>query len=172
VKAVIEEDSKILISVHAIIVTCGGKILIIQRPDRESVHYGRGCWEVPGGQVDGTELSAEYLISEVRREIKEEVGLDIIWVIPITVINRFIEGGPRDGDRHFQHFFLCWAGKFDEDDIELSAEHQHRGWVINPEDLASLEFMPNHQQMIESVLANMGDFRALCEECAQFRVSP
>jgi 8-oxo-dGTP diphosphatase len=57
--------------VVAIIFDNKGRLLITQR----SMHTSHGgLWEFPGGKLEAGELPAEALI----REIKEEVGLDIL----------------------------------------------------------------------------------------------
>lgn len=55
----------------AVIVDQQQRILITQRPSHTS-HAGR--WEFPGGKLEANELPEEALI----REIKEEVGLNVI----------------------------------------------------------------------------------------------
>ncbi len=58
----------------------GDKILLVQqaRPD-----HARGKWSVPGGKVD----EGENFHDAVRREMKEEVGLDISAIKPIGIIH-------------------------------------------------------------------------------------
>jgi 8-oxo-dGTP diphosphatase len=49
--------------------TQGAKVLLIKRKNEPS----KGCWAIPGGHVD----EEEDLEDAVRREVKEETGLDI-----------------------------------------------------------------------------------------------
>ena len=46
-----------------------GALLMVRR-GREP---GRGLWSVPGGKVD----RGEYLVDALRREVKEETGIDV-----------------------------------------------------------------------------------------------
>ncbi len=59
------------IEVVAAVVRRNGKILITSRLD--NVHLG-GLWEFPGGKVE----PAESLEGALLREIREELGVDII----------------------------------------------------------------------------------------------
>ncbi|KTD08257.1 8-oxo-dGTP diphosphatase [Legionella jamestowniensis DSM 19215] len=55
----------------AVILNQSGEVLITRRPSH--VPHG-GLWEFPGGKVEPDETPAEALV----REIKEEVGLEIL----------------------------------------------------------------------------------------------
>jgi 8-oxo-dGTP diphosphatase len=63
----------------AIIVNDSGHILITQRPLHAS-HGGQ--WEFPGGKLENEETP----LSALKREIKEEVGLDILSAEHVTTI--------------------------------------------------------------------------------------
>jgi 8-oxo-dGTP diphosphatase len=54
-----------IVSVGGLIENDEGKILMVKSPDRG--------WEIPGGQVE----AGEILTDALRREIKEETGIDI-----------------------------------------------------------------------------------------------
>lgn len=60
-----------------------GKILLRRRVEIPSIIPGKsfkGCWELPGGGVLVTkDMSYSHLVSQLKREVDEEVG------IPITV---------------------------------------------------------------------------------------
>lgn len=54
-----------IVTVSGLIENDEGKILLEKAPDRG--------WEVPGGQVE----AGETLIDALKREVKEETGIDI-----------------------------------------------------------------------------------------------
>jgi len=54
-----------IVTVSGLIVNDEGKILMIKSPDRG--------WEIPGGQVE----AGENLTEALKREVKEETGIDI-----------------------------------------------------------------------------------------------
>jgi len=56
-----------------------GRILIARRPDH--VHQG-GMWEFPGGKVD----EGEDVITALRRELREEIGIDVKTTSPLLTI--------------------------------------------------------------------------------------
>jgi len=59
-------------AIHVVcsIIEQDGKFLIAQRPKGKSLEFK---WEFPGGKIDENETEKEAL----RREIKEELGIDI-----------------------------------------------------------------------------------------------
>lgn len=63
----------------AVIFDSDGRILITQRPSHAS--HG-GLWEFPGGKLE----KGETALTALKREIKEEVGLDIFEAEPLTEI--------------------------------------------------------------------------------------
>ena len=98
-----------------IIVNSYGEILLAKRPDH--THQG-GLWEFPGGKVERDENPEEAL----RREIKEELGVDLCdsCLQPFTFVCHAYE------EFHLSMFlFLCrrWEG------VPQGKEGQNLKWV-------------------------------------------
>ncbi len=92
------------------------KLLIIKRrPD--DVHRP-SQWDIPGGRLD----AGENPFDGIKREIKEEVGIDIDVVAPIEV-QHFTRD---DGQRITMIIFLCRPLS---KQIKLSKEHTEYEWM-------------------------------------------
>lgn len=63
------------ILVLAAVVECGGKYLICKRPADK--RHG-GLWEFPGGKLE----EGEDNLAAARRELREELGVDVVRVEP------------------------------------------------------------------------------------------
>jgi len=74
-----------------------GRVLLIRRK-RQPL---KGEWSIPGGLVElGEELAAA-----VRRELREETGLEVQPLEVLTIFDRIMRGG-RDGSRVRYHFVI------------------------------------------------------------------
>jgi 8-oxo-dGTP diphosphatase len=120
----------------AVIINEEKKILIAQRPAHK---YAGGLWEFPGGKVE----EHETILQALRREIHEEIGLEILsaqpWLeiphdyidrkvlLDVWVVNQFIgEAKGREG--------------------------QAIRWVF-PVELEHFSFPAGNQTLIEKLLA-------------------
>jgi 8-oxo-dGTP diphosphatase len=93
-----------------------GKLLILKRAD-DDIHKP-GIWEIPGGRIKKN----EDIILGLKRETKEETGLDIDVNRQISV--RYFT---RDDKQEIEmHIFLCNALN---NEIELSEEHSEYEWI-------------------------------------------
>ena len=118
------------IAVKAFIVR-DGRLLLIQRgQDRP---HKPGVWDIPGGRLDqGEDISAG-----LRREAKEESGLDVRILAPID-LHHFVRD---DGQQIAMLIFLCAA---DSGEVRLSHEHQNYQW----HDLSAAQGMPDWLQPV------------------------
>ncbi len=92
------------------------KLLILKRSSDE-VHKAN-IWEIPGGRLE----LGENPIEGLKREVKEESGIDIEVLHPIKV--RHFER--EDGQTITMLIFLCKALN---DDVKISKEHSEFDWV-------------------------------------------
>ncbi|MCX6741913.1 MAG: NUDIX hydrolase [Candidatus Pacearchaeota archaeon] len=99
-----------------------GKILVLKRAAND-VHKPN-IWEFPGGRLDLGEDPREGL----KRETKEETGLDIDILHPLSVKHFTRE----DGQIITMLIFLCKTSETNLDkvnNIKLSEEHSEFVWV-------------------------------------------
>jgi 8-oxo-dGTP diphosphatase len=116
------------IAVKAFIVDDKKRLLIIKREPRD-VHKP-GVWEIPGGRLS----SGEDPIEGVQRETKEETGLSIDVLNPLSVRHFTRE----DGQKITMIIFLC---KAECNNIKLSDEHTEYEWIeLNKKDLKLGDF--------------------------------
>ena len=93
-----------------------GKLLIIKRSNYSN--FLPFSWDLPGGRIEEGEDIKEGL----KREVKEEVNLDVDILYPINV-HHFIRN-----DKIIIHgiTFLC---KYKDGEVKLSREHIEYRWV-------------------------------------------
>src|SRR4030067_513789 len=104
------------IAVKAFILNGKGELLLIRR--EKSDPHNPGTWEVPGGRLGLGENPFEGL----KREAKEETGLDIVIGNPIKV-HHFTRD---DGQRITMITFLC---KPLSETVSLGREHTEFAWL-------------------------------------------
>jgi 8-oxo-dGTP diphosphatase len=120
------------IHVAAGLILRDGRYLIARR--RPDVHLG-GLWEFPGGKQE----SGESLEHCLRRELREELGIEITEPVRVGVIRH------RYPEKTVElHFFLCSirSGR------ELALGCEELRWVTADE-LAGFDFPPADRPMIE-----------------------
>jgi 8-oxo-dGTP diphosphatase len=61
-------DPRPVLAVGAVVVNTGRLLMV-----RRGKEPGKGLWSIPGGRVE----RGEYLADAVRREVKEETGVDV-----------------------------------------------------------------------------------------------
>lgn len=116
----ITPTNKTLLSVRAIIVR-NGQYLILQRSKNDS--WNPSAWEFPGGKVD----FGEDLNISLKREIKEETGIDINIAEPLYFWDEEVEVEKYKGKIHVALHFECSAPLNAK--VILSEEHDNYKWV-------------------------------------------
>ena len=115
-------SEKIKLSVCALIIY-NGKVLLVKRSHTDN--FLQNVWEFPGGGVE----SGEDLHSALKRELKEEVDLDISKE-RVNLIGVSEEISKTDSIKHeiqFNYEIILSS----EPKITLSPEHSDYGWVTN-----------------------------------------
>lgn len=103
------------IAVKSFIVNDKDELLLIKRESDDS--HCPGVWEIPGGRIEPSEDPFEGL----RRETKEETGLDVEVLNPLKV-QHFVRD---DGQKITMIIFLCRPVS---DSVNLSEEHTDYEW--------------------------------------------
>ena len=102
-----------------------GKILLLKRSNTKD--FSAGIWEYVTGRLHQFEEPAEGL----RREVREEVGIEIDIVKPISVFHIF--RGEKTAENELVGV-MYWC-KTDSEEVELSEEHSDFRWVTAAEAL-------------------------------------
>lgn len=108
------KDGEYHLTVLGVIMRTDGKFLITQRVMTKS--WAPGWWEVSGGAAMAGEESADA----VKREIKEETGLDVSGADGGYVFTYHREN-PGEGDNYFVDVYR-FVMDFDESDLKLQEE--------------------------------------------------
>jgi len=93
------------------------KLLILKRASNDV--QKPNIWEIPGGRLELGEDPREG----IKRETKEETGIDIEVLYPINV-RHFVRD---DGQTITMLIFLCKAL---HDNVKISDEHSDFDWII------------------------------------------
>ena len=104
-------DDEYHLSVLGVIQRPDGKFLITQRV--MSKHWAPGWWEVPGGGA----MAGESAAQAVRREVREETGLDVSGAEGGFVFSYHREN-PGKGDNYFVDIFK-YVMDFEESDVKI-----------------------------------------------------
>lgn len=104
------------IAVKAFIVDDKKRLLVIKREPKD-IHKPR-IWEIPGGRLS----LGEDPVEGVKRETKEETGLSINVLNPLSV-RHFTRD---DGQKITMIIFLCKAL---DNNVRLSKEHTEHDWI-------------------------------------------
>ncbi len=120
------------------VVIDSGKILILQRNSDETVFPN--LWELPSGKREPLEKSTQTLV----RELKEEAGLDIEPIMPISVFDYSVEK-PDEVRDSTQINFLVKSNSAPT--VSLSSEHQNFAWITDDQ-IESYEISPETKKVI------------------------
>lgn len=129
------------IAMKAVIVNDEGKVLVL----REAATYGdgtqRGRYHMPGGRIEAGENFEDAL----RREVKEETGLEVDIDYPLYVgeWRPVIKGVPH---QIVGTFFVCTPKSAK---VVLSTEHDDFQWV-NPSDYADYDVMDPEDKVLDT----------------------
>jgi 8-oxo-dGTP diphosphatase len=110
-----------------------GKVLIIRESSKYEDGINPGKYDVVGGRVEPGQRFDESL----RREVKEETGLDI-EIGAAFFVNEWRPIVRGEQWQIIGTFFICNANT---DHVTLSKDHDHYEW-IDPKDYKNYDFYP------------------------------
>lgn len=108
------------IGVSAIVFDDDGRVLLIQR----NLPPAAGYWHVPGGKLE----PGESMVEGVRREVKEETGLDVTIGPIMAVVERRQEG--------FHYVIVDFLARLDnpnQTEVKPSDDARAAAWVAENE---------------------------------------
>lgn len=112
-----------------------GKILVMKRADHDD--HKPGVWETVGGGMDEAESPQESL----RREIREEAGLEVEILEPFNIFSF-----KKDtGEFKVGITFVC---DYMNGEVILSEEHSEYKW-IRPHEFANMASVPSLHEEIK-----------------------
>lgn len=118
-----------------------GRILVLQRSDDDDSYPG--LWELPSGKREPFEPSLDAL----QREVKEETGLDVEPLMPVSLFEFAIEKEEEVRDVTQINYLVKATEK---PNVRLSEEHQNHAW-ISPEDVGDYNFSDETRETIMTV---------------------
>lgn len=118
-------------------------ILLIQRSSDD--HWPL-YWEIPRGKCD--QGNNERLNHCLKREIKEETGLD---VKPVKFVDSFSYYVPKDKRKSKQYNFLCVLKDVNQP-VKLSKEHQDYKWIKSLGEIKLMVAPPEINSTLTKVL--------------------
>jgi len=118
-------DTPTRLVVVPVIRAANGSVLLCRMPIDRGVYPGQ--WALPGGGVEPGEQIEEAL----RREIREELGVELTSARPLFFTDRLREKTFPGGERRLIYMvFLLYECTVATDPIQLSDEFTEYAWVL------------------------------------------
>ncbi|MFD1513745.1 NUDIX hydrolase [Halomarina rubra] len=114
-----DSDPAYLVNVDAVVVRDGEYLLVERSPDEE---HAAGELGFPGGTTDGDDEGPDVLEATVRREVREEVGVELATTMAYVQSNAFESD---TGEGVVNVVFLCRyeRGEVSVDPTEVAEVH-------------------------------------------------
>lgn len=122
-----------------------GKVLILREAEYDE-GINKGKWDVPGGRIQ----PEEKLLDGLKREVKEESGLEVAPGPVLGVFETFptIKGEPC----HIVRIYFRCEAKSGE--VSLSGDHDMYEW-IDPKNYAPHAFVSDIEAMLKKIAEEM-----------------
>ena len=129
--------SRPVVGVGAII-TDGDRVLLVRRGREPS----KGLWSIPGGMLE----LGESLVEGIRREVREEVGLEVRVLEIVEVLDRVIYDD--DGKIEYHYVLVDYVCKPLSGTLRVADDADAAEWV-NRRDVSSYEITKGTPAVIE-----------------------
>lgn len=130
-----------ILSVGAFILNKKGGLLVVKKSSNEQIDAG--LWTIPGGKI----YPQEHIIDGLKREVLEEVGLEITdpkWIGEDVFQN-------QNAMFHAEHF-LCKAKKTT---VVLEKKLTEYRWIAGLKDMEGLPFAVNIKKRIVEIFTKI-----------------
>lgn len=119
-----------------------GRLLLCKMPNTRGVFPGQ--WGLPGGGIE----PGETMVAALRREMREELGVEIDAIIPLFFTDGKYEKTFPDGSRRSIYMiFLIFSCRIASSQIELNEEFEDYAWAKK----TSLNYYDLNQATIETL---------------------
>lgn len=109
------------VAMKGLVVNSKGEVLVVREADTYNITTNLGKYTLPGGRIE----VGENHIDGLKREMLEEVGLDIEPIRPVATG----EWRPELMGVKTQIVAIFYLCKMINDEVTLSSEHDHYLWV-------------------------------------------
>jgi ADP-ribose pyrophosphatase YjhB (NUDIX family) len=114
---VTRDETQVRIAARAIIIDADDRVLLIRGADPAEPGVAR-WWYTPGGGVE----PGESLVQAVKRELLEEIGLEVDHVGEVVYVDENAMSFDAKFYRQHNSFFMIRVDQFEPDLSDLSAE--------------------------------------------------
>jgi ADP-ribose pyrophosphatase YjhB (NUDIX family) len=123
-------------------------ILLVQRGKQPM----KGFWSLPGGVLE----TGEHLAEAVKREVREETGLDVKPVAVVEIFERILRD-PK-GDPEYHYVLIDYLCKVSGGDLQASDDASGAAW-IKRRDLKKYRVTDGTLEVIERAFAKRSELR-------------
>lgn len=133
--------SRPVVGVGAII-TDGPRVLLVRRGREPS----QGLWSIPGGVLE----LGESMIDGIRREVREEVGLNVRVLEVVEVLERIISDG--NGEIEYHYVLVDYICEPLKGTLQFADDADAAEWV-DQQDLPNYEITEGTTAVIKKAFA-------------------
>jgi 8-oxo-dGTP diphosphatase len=136
-----------LVGVGALIHDRDGRVLLIMR----KFEPNKGRWSLPGGLLE----TGETLLEAGRREVREEVGVEIAVEKLFQVSEEIIRD--TEGKTRFHFILVDFLASLDPEGAAIVLNDESESFVWSkPEDIKGLDVSENTKRIVEKYLIESG----------------